>query len=99
MTKRTFKPDPKYLIKLFVGTGIAGLLAISGTIGLALLIPDREGTIIFGLFAVAEMVVWIAALLLLGPYYASLSYEVQDDEVSSAWASSPTPSSTSPIGQ
>ena len=81
MTKRTFKPDPKYLIKLFVGTGIAGPLAIGGTIALALLIPDREGTIVFGLFAVAEMVVWIAALLLAGPYYASLSYEVQDDEV------------------
>jgi len=81
MTTRTFKPNPRYLIKLFVGIGIAGLLAIGGTTGLALLIPDREGTIIFGLFAVAEMVVWIASLLLVGPYYASLSYEVQDDEV------------------
>ena len=81
MTTRSFKPDPRYLIKLVVGIAVAGVLAIGGTIGLALLIPDREGTIIFGLFALAEMVVWILALVLAGPYYSSLNYEVQDDEV------------------
>ena len=81
MTTRSFKPDPRYLIKLVVGIAVAGVLAIGGTIGLALLIPDREGTIVFGLFALAEMVVWVLALVLAGPYYSSLKYEVQDDEV------------------
>ena len=81
MKTRSFKPDPKYLIKLCIGIFVAGLLAISGTIVLALIIPDREGTIIFGLFALAEFVVWVASLILVAPYYRSLSYEIHDDEV------------------
>jgi uncharacterized membrane protein YdbT with pleckstrin-like domain len=81
MTTRSFKPHPRYLIKLVVGIAIAGLLAIGATIALALFISDREGTIIFGLFAFVELVVWILALVLVVPYYSSLNYEVQDDEV------------------
>jgi uncharacterized membrane protein YdbT with pleckstrin-like domain len=81
MTQRTFKPDSRYLIKLFVGIGIAGLLAIGGTISIGLLIPDREATIVFGVFGLVEAVIWILALILVAPYYSSLSYEVQDDEV------------------
>ena len=81
MTTKTFKPNHRYLIKMVVGIAIAGLLAIGGTMGFGLLIPDRDATIIFGLFALAETVVWILALILAGPYYRSLSYEVQDDEV------------------
>jgi len=81
MTTRSFKPNRRYLVKLCVGIAIAGLLAIAGTATFGLLIPDRDATIVFGLFALAETVVWILALLLAGPYYSSLSYEVQDDEV------------------
>ena len=81
MTTRSFKPHPRSLVKLCVGIAIAGLLAIAGTATFGLLIPDRDATIVFGLFALAETVVWILALLLAGPYYSSLSYEVQDDEV------------------
>ena len=81
MTTRSFKPNRRYLVKLYIGIAIAGLLAIGGTMAFGLLIPDREATIIFGLFALAEAVVWILALILAGPYYRSLSYEVQDDEV------------------
>lgn len=81
MTTKTFKPHPRYLIKMVVGIAIAGLLAIGGTFGLGLLIPDREATIIFSLFALVELAIWILSLILTGPYYGSLSYEVQDDEV------------------
>jgi uncharacterized membrane protein YdbT with pleckstrin-like domain len=81
MTTRSFKPSGRYLFKLCIGIAIAGVLAIGGTMAFALLIPDRDATIIFGLFALAETVVWILALILAGPYYSSLSYEVQDDEV------------------
>jgi uncharacterized membrane protein YdbT with pleckstrin-like domain len=81
MTTRSFKPSGRYLVKLCIGIAIAGVLAIGGTMAFALLIPDRDATIIFGLFALAETVVWILALILAGPYYSSLSYEVQDDEV------------------
>jgi uncharacterized membrane protein YdbT with pleckstrin-like domain len=64
-----------------LGIIVAGLLTIAGTIAFALVIPDEDATVIFGLFALAEIVVWIVALVLAAPYYRSLSYEIQDDEV------------------
>ncbi len=81
MSTRSFKPDPRYLIKVCLGIAVAGVLAIGGTIAFALVIPDRDATVIFGLMALAEVVVWILALVLAAPYYHSLSYEIQDDEV------------------
>ena len=81
MTTRSFKPSRRYLAKLGVGIAIAGLLAIAGTATFGLLIPDRDATTVFLLIALGEVVVWILALLLAGPYYSSLGYEVQDDEV------------------
>jgi uncharacterized membrane protein YdbT with pleckstrin-like domain len=81
MQIRRFKPSPRYLIKVCVGITIAAWLSIAGTAFLALAIPDREATIIFGLMAVAEMIAWVVALILAGPYYASLGYEIEDDEV------------------
>jgi len=81
MTTRSFKPSRRYLVKLCVGIAIAGLLTIAGTATFGLLIPDRDATTVFLLIALGEMVVWILALLLAGPYCSSLSYEVQDDEV------------------
>jgi uncharacterized membrane protein YdbT with pleckstrin-like domain len=81
MTTRTFKPIRRYLVKVYVGIGIAGLLAIPATFALGVLIPDRDATIVFGLFALIEAVIWILALALIYPYYRSLSYEIQDDEV------------------
>ena len=81
MQTRSFKPSPRYLIKVCVGITIAAWLSIIGTLFFALVIPDREATILFGLMALAEVVVWVVALILAAPYYASLSYEIQDDEV------------------
>lgn len=81
MQVRRFKPSPRYLIKVCVGITIAAWLSIAGAAFLALAIPDREATIIFGLMAVAGIVVWVVALILAGPYYASLGYEIEDDEV------------------
>jgi len=81
VSTRSFKPDPRYLIKVCLGIAVAGVLAIGGTIAFALVIPDRDATVIFGLMALAEVVVWILALVLAAPYYHSLSYEIQDDEV------------------
>jgi len=57
------------------------MLNVAGASFLALLIPDREATIIFGLLGVAAIVAWVVALILAGPYYASLGYEIEDDEV------------------
>jgi membrane protein YdbS with pleckstrin-like domain len=81
MTTRTFKPTSRYLVKVYVGIAIAGLLVIAATMAFGLLIPDRDATTVFMFFALAEAVVWILALALAYPYYRSLSYEVQNDEV------------------
>jgi uncharacterized membrane protein YdbT with pleckstrin-like domain len=78
---KSYKPSPRYLVKLCVGITIAAWLSIIGTLFLALAIPDREATIMFGLMALAQVVVWVVALILSAPYYASLGYEIQDDEV------------------
>ncbi|NIN64154.1 MAG: PH domain-containing protein [Anaerolineae bacterium] len=81
MGTKSYKPSPRYLVKLCVGITIAAWLSIIGTLFLALVIPDREATIIFGLMALAQVVVWVLALILSAPFYASLRYEIQDDEV------------------
>ncbi|MGB3904111.1 MAG: PH domain-containing protein [Anaerolineae bacterium] len=81
MQIRRFKPSPRYLVKLCIGITALAVLSVAGTFFLGLVIPDREATIIFGLFAVAGIVAWVVALILAGPYYASLGYEIEDDEV------------------
>lgn len=81
MQTRSYKPNPRYLIKLCIGITVVALLSIVGTIFLASIMPDRDGKVIFMLFAAAEVVAWVAALILVGPYYASLGYEIEDDEV------------------
>jgi uncharacterized membrane protein YdbT with pleckstrin-like domain len=81
VSTKSFRPHVRYLIKVCVGIAVAGVLTIGGTIAFGLVIPDRDATVIFGLMALAEVLVWIVALVLAGPYYHSLSYEIQDDEV------------------
>jgi uncharacterized membrane protein YdbT with pleckstrin-like domain len=81
MQTRSYKPNPRYLIKLCIGITVVAMLNVAGAFFLASLIPDREGTIIFGLLGVAAIVAWVVALILAGPYYASLGYEIEDDEV------------------
>ncbi len=81
MGTKSYKPSPRYLVKLCIGITIAAWLSIIGTFFFGVAIPDRDATIIFGLMALAEVVVWVVALILAAPYYASLSYEIQDDEV------------------
>lgn len=81
MQTRTYKPNPRYLIKLCIGITVVAMLSVAGTFFLALIIPEREATIIFGLFGAAGIVAWVVALILAWPYYSSLSYEIEDDEV------------------
>ena len=81
MRTRSYRPNPRYLIKLCIGITVVAMLSVAGTSFLAFLIPDREGTIIFGLLGVAAIVAWVVALVLAGPYYNSLGYEIEDDEV------------------
>ncbi len=87
MRSQTFKPSSKYLVKLrAIVTIVAGLVFLSGIL-LGLLISfDRSAGIGGGMLAILittalDAAWWLPAMLLTGPYYNSLSYEIQDDEV------------------
>ena len=87
MKTKTFKPNPKYLTKLRLSITILALLILAGGILLGWLMSfDREigmsgFRIVVIVIAIADAVWWVPAMLVTGPYYRSLSYEVQDDEV------------------
>jgi uncharacterized membrane protein YdbT with pleckstrin-like domain len=85
METRTFRPDIGYarkqrLVLTLIALGITAMGLMFG-----LLIGIDEGpevtVMIFTGFVIAAIVFWLVAMLLVGPYYRSLSYEVQDDEV------------------
>ena len=87
MKVRTFSPSSKYLRKLqltlflmalgFLASGavFGWLLSLDGEIG-----PDGFRTALI-VTAVLDAVWWLPAVLLAGPYYRSLSYEIREDEV------------------
>ena len=87
MRTQTFNPSSKYLSKLRLGITIVALLVLAGGFLLGWLMSlDRNiGTsgamIVFIVIAVSDAIWWLPAMLLTGPYYRSLSYEIQDDEV------------------
>ena len=87
MQTRTFKPSPKYLGKLRLNITVVALLILACGILLGWLMSfDREiGASGFRIVVVATAIMdaiwWVPAMLLTGPYYRSLSYEIQDDEV------------------
>lgn len=87
MSSQVFKPNPNYLTKLRVVITLIALLILAGGVLLGLLLAlDRDigfggGLIVIGVTLALDALWWIPAMLLTGPYYRSLSYEVQDDEV------------------
>jgi uncharacterized membrane protein YdbT with pleckstrin-like domain len=87
MASKVFKPSPKYLTKMRLGINLLGLLVLVCGVGIALIInlgedPDTGvAALIAVLFVVMDAIWWLPGLLLTGPYYRSLSYEIQDDEV------------------
>ncbi len=87
MQTRTFKPSPKYLTKLrLIITIVAGLILAGGFLLGLLMMSDRSigiggGMLAIVIVAAIDVVWWAPAMFLTGPYYRSLSYEIQDDEV------------------
>ena len=87
MTVRTFKPSPKYLTKLRLTMTIVAILVLAFGVLLGWLISldEKAGAESFKITlivtAALDLIWWIPGLLLSGPYYQSLSYEIQDDEV------------------
>ena len=81
MQSRSFKPSPRYLTKLRLAITVLTLVSIVGCLLFALIIPDRVARLFFLSFIGAGIIVWLVAVILAGPYFGSLGYEVQDDEV------------------
>jgi membrane protein YdbS with pleckstrin-like domain len=86
MRSQTFKPSTKYLTKLRVNLTLVALAVMVGAVVLGLLLSlDSDiglgGLILILVAAVLDALWWIPAMFLSGPYYRSLSYEIQDDEV------------------
>jgi putative membrane protein len=87
MQTQSFKPSPQYLTRLrLVITLVALLILASGVLLGWLLSNDAEigasgaRTIVI-VVAIVDAVWYLPALMLTGPYYRSLAYEIQEDEV------------------
>jgi len=87
MRTQSFKPSPQYLTKLRLVITFVALLILTGGVLLGWLIStdseigaDGDRTVVI-VVAIADIIWWAPALILTGPYYRSLVYEVQDDEV------------------
>ncbi|MFQ5512439.1 MAG: PH domain-containing protein [Candidatus Krumholzibacteriia bacterium] len=85
MNTRSFEPNPRYLSKLMLNITLVAVAI--GTFVLLMSWPIRhdEGARVADVFTVwglgVAFVYWLIAMVLVGPYYRSLHYEVRDDEV------------------
>jgi membrane protein YdbS with pleckstrin-like domain len=87
MNVRSIKPDPKYLVRMRLVASILAVSILAGTFLWVLILllfgemrlgPALAILFVTGLFDLAW---WVPTMFLLGPYYRSLRYEIQDDEV------------------
>ncbi len=84
MTSREFLPNPRYQIKLLVVITLISALVLLGIGFITVLIGTdnvRTGVTLFFIGAVIDGLVWVIALLLSFPYFRSMRFEVQEDEV------------------
>ena len=87
MKARTVTPDRKYLFRMRLIASIVALAILAGGILLGMILALTGEIRLGGALALFSVTVvlnglwWVVALILIGPYYRSLRYEVQDDEV------------------
>jgi uncharacterized membrane protein YdbT with pleckstrin-like domain len=87
MKARSVTPDRKYLFRMRLVATIVALAILAGGILLGLILALTGDIRLRGALVLSFVVVvlngswWLIALILSGPYYRSLRYEVQDDEV------------------
>jgi uncharacterized membrane protein YdbT with pleckstrin-like domain len=87
MTTRTINPSPKYLTRMRLVATIIALAILTGGLLLATILAAggevRAGGALLVLFIIAALdgAWWLVAMFLIGPYFRSLRYEIQDDEV------------------
>jgi len=77
MSTVLFRPDSKFRHKLFLNTGLGGVIALGGSIALGIWIGTKNGgaggASIGFIVAVLINLAWlIPALLVIPPYYRSL---------------------------
>jgi len=87
MRTRSFKPGPQCLTKLRLVITLVVLLILAGGVLLGWLISTDPGigadgarTVVI-VVAIVDAIWYLPALMLTSPYYRSLGYEIQDDEV------------------
>ena len=87
MNVRSIEPDPKYLIRMRLVAFIVAASILAGTFLWVLILllfgEMRLGSALAILFITGlfDLAWWVPTMFLLGPYYRSLRYEIQDDEV------------------
>jgi putative membrane protein len=87
MKAQSITPDRKYLFKMRLIATVVALAILASGVLLGTILALTGEIRLGGAIALALITVvlnglwWLIALLLSGPYYRSLRYEVQDDEV------------------
>jgi len=87
MPVRSIKPDPAYLLRMRLVAYIVALAILAGTFLIVMLLllggKIRVSGVMWTLLItmILTLVCWVPAMFLVGPYYRSLRYEIQDDEV------------------
>lgn len=87
MKAQTVQPDPKYLLRMRLIATVVALAIIAGGILLGMILGVtgelrlRGMMVLFFIIIALDGLWWLVAILLTGPYYRSLRYEIQDDEV------------------
>jgi putative membrane protein len=87
MKVRTIKPDLKYLFRMRLIFTIVALAIVAGGVifgvFLGVVSELRPGGVLVLVLVDAALagLWWLVTMILSGPYYRSLRYEVQDDEV------------------
>jgi len=81
------QPSSRYLSKMRLIITVAALLFLIGSVAVVWLVSrdaavyENDQTLLYGGAILLNLLWYVPAMLLTGPYYRSLSYEIQDDEV------------------
>jgi uncharacterized membrane protein YdbT with pleckstrin-like domain len=87
MKAQTVQPDPKYLLRMRLIATVVALAIIAGgllfgvILGVSGELRLRGMMVLFFVIIALDGLWWLVAIVLTGPYYRSLRYEIQDDEV------------------
>ncbi len=87
MKTRTIKPDSKYLFRMRLVATLVALAIVVGALLMGVLLGVTgemrlRGVLVFlSVNLVLNVLWWLVAMILSEPYYRSLRYEIQDDEV------------------